>query len=107
MKLNPLSHFGRIAGMTSREIDAKMDEIAEFTGLGPFLAMPVKTYSAGMQGRLAFAAATAVEADVLLMDEGFCVIEGNASAGCVMFQMDGGVRDGEIGDIYRSYGIIK
>jgi len=60
---------GRIAGLSSREIDEKMDEIAEFTGLGPFLAMPVKTYSAGMQARLAFSAATAVEADVLLMDE--------------------------------------
>ena len=60
---------GRIAGLSSREIDSRMDEIAEFTGLGPFLAMPVKTYSAGMQARLAFSAATAVEADVLLMDE--------------------------------------
>lgn len=64
---------GRIAGLSSREIDARMDEIAEFTGLGPFLAMPVKTYSSGMQGRLAFAAATAVEADVLLMDEWIAV----------------------------------
>jgi lipopolysaccharide transport system ATP-binding protein len=60
---------GRIAGLSAREVEQKMDEIAEFTGLGPFLAMPVKTYSAGMQARLAFAAATAVEADVLLMDE--------------------------------------
>lgn len=64
---------GRIAGLSSREIEARMDEIAEFTGLGPFLAMPVKTYSAGMQGRLAFAAATAIEADVLLMDEWIAV----------------------------------
>lgn len=60
---------GRIAGLSSKEIDERMDEIADFTGLGPFLAMPVKTYSAGMQARLAFSAATAVEADVLLMDE--------------------------------------
>ncbi len=60
---------GRIAGMSSKEIEEKMDEIAEFSGLGPFLAMPMKTYSAGMQARLAFAVATAVEADVLLMDE--------------------------------------
>jgi lipopolysaccharide transport system ATP-binding protein len=60
---------GRIAGLSTKEIDERMDEIAEFTGLGPFLAMPVKTYSAGMQARLAFSAATAVEADVLLMDE--------------------------------------
>jgi lipopolysaccharide transport system ATP-binding protein len=64
---------GRIAGLSARDIDSKLDEIAEFTGLGPFLAMPVKTYSAGMQARLAFAAATAVEADVLLMDEWIAV----------------------------------
>jgi lipopolysaccharide transport system ATP-binding protein len=64
---------GRIAGLSAREIEGKMDEIAEFTGLGAFLAMPVKTYSAGMQARLAFAAATAVEADVLLMDEWIAV----------------------------------
>jgi len=64
---------GRIAGLSSKEVDERMDEIAEFTGLGPFLAMPVKTYSAGMQARLAFAAATAVEADVLLMDEWIAV----------------------------------
>ena len=64
---------GRIAGLSAREVDARMDEIADFSGLGPFLAMPVKTYSAGMQARLAFAAATAVEADVLLMDEWIAV----------------------------------
>jgi lipopolysaccharide transport system ATP-binding protein len=64
---------GRIAGLSAREIESRMDEIGEFTGLGPFLAMPVKTYSAGMQARLAFAAATAVEADVLLMDEWIAV----------------------------------
>lgn len=64
---------GRIAGLSSKEVDARMDEIAAFTGLGPFLAMPVKTYSAGMQARLAFAAATSVEADVLLMDEWIAV----------------------------------
>jgi lipopolysaccharide transport system ATP-binding protein len=64
---------GRIAGLSSREIGEKMDEIADFTGLGPFLAMPVKTYSAGMKGRLAFATATAVEADILLMDEWIAV----------------------------------
>jgi len=64
---------GRIAGLSAREVEARMDEIAEFSGLGAFLAMPVKTYSAGMRARLAFAAATAVEADVLLMDEWIAV----------------------------------
>jgi lipopolysaccharide transport system ATP-binding protein len=64
---------GRIAGLTAREIEARLPEIAEFTGLGPYLEMPLKTYSAGMQARLAFAVATAVEADVLLMDEWIAV----------------------------------
>ncbi|MBT9471776.1 MAG: ABC transporter ATP-binding protein [Pseudomonadota bacterium] len=64
---------GRIAGLTAKEIDERLDEIAEFTGLGQFLAMPLKTYSAGMQARLAFAVATAVHADVILMDEWIAV----------------------------------
>jgi lipopolysaccharide transport system ATP-binding protein len=64
---------GRIAGLSAREIESRLEEIAEFTGLGSFLAMPVKTYSAGMKARLAFAAATTVEADVLLMDEWIAV----------------------------------
>jgi lipopolysaccharide transport system ATP-binding protein len=64
---------GRVAGLSSREIEARLEDIGKFTGLGPFLAMPMKTYSAGMQARLAFAAATSVEADVLLMDEWIAV----------------------------------
>lgn len=59
----------RISGVPTRRIGAVLEEIAEFTGLGPFLAMPVKTYSAGMLARLAFAAATAVDAEVLILDE--------------------------------------
>lgn len=64
---------GLVAGMTQSQIDSKMEEIAEFSGLGPFLAMPMKTYSAGMSARLAFAAATSTEADILLMDEWIAV----------------------------------
>jgi lipopolysaccharide transport system ATP-binding protein len=60
---------GLLMGMTNRQIKDRIEEIAEFTGLGPFLGMPLKTYSAGMIGRLAFAVSTAVDADVLLMDE--------------------------------------
>lgn len=45
--------------------------------------------------------------DVLLTDGGFCLIEGNASSGLMMFQQRHDVRNEEIGDIYRSYGLIK
>jgi lipopolysaccharide transport system ATP-binding protein len=64
---------GLVAGLTPKEIAAKTEEIAEFSGLGPFLAMPMKTYSSGMQARLAFATATSVDAEILLMDEWIAV----------------------------------
>ncbi len=60
---------GIMAGLHPREIRSKIEEIAEFTELGDYLQMPVRTYSTGMQLRLAFAASTSVEADILLMDE--------------------------------------
>ena len=49
--------------------DKLKDEIAEFSGLGEYLYLPVKTYSAGMQLRLTFALMTAQESDILLIDE--------------------------------------
>jgi lipopolysaccharide transport system ATP-binding protein len=64
---------GLVAGLTPKQIAAKTNDIAEFSGLGPFLAMPMKTYSSGMQARLAFATATSVEAEILLMDEWIAV----------------------------------
>ncbi|MBR2786190.1 MAG: hypothetical protein IKD76_01620 [Clostridia bacterium] len=45
--------------------------------------------------------------DVLLTNEGICIIEGNASSGCGLFQLQHGIRSEELGDIYRSYGIMK
>jgi lipopolysaccharide transport system ATP-binding protein len=56
-------------GMRAREIAARYDDIAEFTGLGEFLDMPLRTYSTGMQLRLAFAVSTAVIPEILIMDE--------------------------------------
>lgn len=60
---------GRYLGMTAQEIDALAPEIAEFTELGDYLDMPTRTYSSGMLLRLAFAIATAIEPDILLLDE--------------------------------------
>jgi lipopolysaccharide transport system ATP-binding protein len=60
---------GLLMGLTNKQIKERTEEIADFTGLGPFLDLPLKAYSAGMIGRLAFAVSTAVDADILLMDE--------------------------------------
>ncbi|MGD9967838.1 MAG: ABC transporter ATP-binding protein [Hyphomonadaceae bacterium] len=58
-----------ILGSTPKEISERRDEIAEFTGLGDFLDQPVRTYSAGMFVRLAFAIATSINPDILILDE--------------------------------------
>ena len=61
---------GLYLGLKKAEILERRDSVAEFTELGPFLDLPVRTYSAGMLARLAFAMATGVEPDILLLDEG-------------------------------------
>jgi ABC-type polysaccharide/polyol phosphate transport system ATPase subunit len=60
---------GLMAGRSRQEIDAMLPAIADFTGLGPYLDMPLQTYSQGMAMRLAFAATTALSNDILVMDE--------------------------------------
>ena len=56
-------------GMKLKQIKPIEEEIADFTELGKFLELPVRTYSTGMHMRLGFAVSTAVPADILLMDE--------------------------------------
>nr|WP_278524534.1 ABC transporter ATP-binding protein [Brucella anthropi] len=58
-----------IMGMDPKETAAKLEDIAQFSGLGDFLDMPFRTYSSGMQLRLAFATSTAVRPEILIMDE--------------------------------------
>ncbi|HZT82521.1 MAG TPA: ABC transporter ATP-binding protein [Gemmataceae bacterium] len=60
---------GYLQGETPRSVRAKMQAIADFSELGDFLNMPVRYYSSGMMVRLAFSIATAVEPEVLLVDE--------------------------------------
>lgn len=60
---------GMLLGLDKAEIERRTAEIAEFTNLGDYLSLPVRTYSSGMLLRLGFAVTTSVELDILLMDE--------------------------------------
>jgi len=60
---------GAILGMTKAEINAKYDEIVEFSGCERYIDTPVKRYSSGMTVRLAFAVAAFLEPDILVIDE--------------------------------------
>lgn len=58
-----------IFGLTKKEIDARIDDIIEFSELGEFIDNPIRTYSSGMYMRLAFSVAINVDAEILLIDE--------------------------------------
>lgn len=60
---------GLMMGMHPKEIREKINNIAEFSGLGNYLDLPLRTYSSGMKIRLAFSVSTELNADILLLDE--------------------------------------
>lgn len=69
-----------IMGLKPKQIALLVDEICEFSELGDYINMPVRTYSAGMAMRLAFAISTCVAGDVILMDEWLSVGDADFSA---------------------------
>lgn len=60
---------GAILGMSKKEVDAKMDSIIEFSECGQFIDTPVKRYSSGMYVKLAFAVASHLDSEIMVMDE--------------------------------------
>lgn len=62
---------GTIMGLSKKQIADKKQDIADFTDLGDYLNMPIRTYSSGMQVRLAFAISASIQPDILLIDEIF------------------------------------
>ncbi|MDP1643932.1 MAG: polysaccharide ABC transporter ATP-binding protein [Thiobacillus sp.] len=60
---------GAILGMSRQEIDNKFDEIVDFAEMAEFIDTPVKRYSSGMKVKLAFAVATSIESEIMIVDE--------------------------------------
>ena len=66
---------GLFLGMTRRQMDRRVEDIAEFTELGDYLRMPLRTYSAGMRVRLALGVVTTIDPEILILDEGLGAID--------------------------------
>ncbi|MEI6056476.1 MAG: ABC transporter ATP-binding protein, partial [Lentisphaerota bacterium] len=64
---------GIVNGIKKKEMDSRVDDIIAFADIGEFINQPLKTYSSGMFVRLAFACATAIEPDILIIDEALAV----------------------------------
>jgi len=74
---------GAILGMNHQEVDAKFDEIVDFSGLEIFIDTPVKRYSSGMYVRLAFAVAAHLEPEILVIDEVLAVGDAEFQRKCL------------------------
>jgi lipopolysaccharide transport system ATP-binding protein len=74
---------GSILGMRRAEIDRKLDEIVDFSGVEKFIDTPVKRYSSGMYVRLAFAVAAHLEPEILLVDEVLAVGDAEFQKKCL------------------------
>jgi lipopolysaccharide transport system ATP-binding protein len=74
---------GALHGLSSAEVDERMERIAKFADIGEFFDMPVKTYSSGMYMRLAFSLAVHVDADIIVIDEALAVGDGAYEKKCI------------------------
>jgi ABC-2 type transport system ATP-binding protein len=66
---------GLFLGMTRKQMQDRVDDIAEFSELGDYLSMPLRTYSTGMRVRLALGVVTSIDPEILLLDEGIGAVD--------------------------------
>ena len=66
---------GLFLGMSRKQMQERVDDIADFTELGDFLHMPLRTYSTGMRVRLALGVVTSIDPEILLLDEGIGAVD--------------------------------
>ena len=86
---------GAILGMTRAEIDAKMDEIIEFSEVRDFIDTPVKRYSSGMFVKLAFSVAAHLDSEIMIMDEVLAVGDMKFQKKCLTKMRQAAQRDGK------------
>ncbi len=85
---------GAILGLSKKEIQKKLDEIIDFSGVENFIDMPLKHYSSGMQLRLAFSVAAHLEPEILLIDEVLAVGDMEFQKKCIGKMEEVSKRDG-------------
>ena len=79
---------GAILGMTKKEIDAKMEDIIEFSEVRQFIDTPVKRYSSGMYVKLAFSVAAHLDSEIMIMDEVLAVGDMTFQKKCIAKMRD-------------------
>lgn len=85
---------GAILGMTKKEIDAKMEDIIDFSECRQFIDTPVKRYSSGMYVKLAFSVAAHLDSEIMIMDEVLAVGDMNFQQKCLQKMKNVAVNDG-------------
>ncbi len=86
---------GAILGMSRAEIDSKMDGIIQFSECGDFIDTPVKRYSSGMYVKLAFAVASHLDSEIMIMDEVLAVGDVNFQKKCLNRMSDSASEEGK------------
>lgn len=85
---------GAILGMTRRDVNTKINEIIDFSGIGRYIDTPVKRYSSGMYVRLAFSVAAHLEPDIMIVDEVLAVGDIEFQQKCLGKMKDVSEREG-------------
>ncbi len=86
---------GAILGMTKAEIDAKMEQIIEFSEVREFIDTPVKRYSSGMYVKLAFSVAAHLDSEIMIMDEVLAVGDVKFQQKCLDKMSDAATKEGK------------
>ena len=98
---------GAILGLTGKQVDAAMDKILDFAGIGEFIDLPVKIYSSGMFVRLAFAIAVSLDPEILMVDEVIAVGDEEFQRKCFDHLFDLRKRGTTIVLVTHSLGLIR